>query len=60
MFKAKLLAGVLLVAVLFAQVGTVFAAPVAQETTPITGTVVGLAKETVGTPPPPRIPRSGH
>ena len=46
MFKAKLLAGVLLVAVLFAQVGTVFAAPVAQETTPITGTVVGLAKET--------------
>jgi hypothetical protein len=46
MFKARLLAGVLLVAVLFAQVGTVFAAPVAQETTPITGTVVGLAKET--------------
>lgn len=46
MFKAKLLAGILLVAVLFAQVGTVLAAPVAQDATPITGTVVGLAKET--------------
>ena len=46
MFKAKLLAGVLLIAVLFAQVGIVLAAPVAQETTPISGTVVGLAKET--------------
>jgi len=46
MFKTKSLAGILLVlAVLFAQVGTAFAAP-AQETTSITGTVVALAKET--------------
>jgi len=46
MFKAKFLAGMLLVvAVLFAQVGTAFAAP-AQEATTIAGTVVALAKET--------------
>ena len=46
MFKIRSLAGILLVlAVLFAQVGTVFAAPPAQETL-ITGTVVGLAEET--------------
>jgi hypothetical protein len=46
MFKAKFIAGILLVvAVLFAQVGTAFAAP-SQETTTITGTVVALAKET--------------
>ena len=47
MFKAKFLAGILLVvAVLFAQVGTAFAAPVVQEAPTITGTVVALAKET--------------
>jgi hypothetical protein len=47
MFKFKSLAGVLLiVTVLFAQVGTVFAAPPAQETPPITGTVTALDKET--------------
>ena len=46
MFKAKTLAGILLVlALLFAQVGTAFAAP-AQDPTTITGTVVALAKET--------------
>jgi hypothetical protein len=45
MFKTKSLVGILLVAVvLFAQVGTVFAAP-AQDTTPITGTVVALEKQ---------------
>ena len=49
MSKTKLLAGVLLVlAVLFAQVGTALAAPVAQDdTTPITGTIVGVITETV-------------
>jgi type III secretion system FlhB-like substrate exporter len=47
MFKAKSIAASLLVlAVLFAQVGTAFAAPVAQETTSITGTIVALDKET--------------
>jgi hypothetical protein len=47
MFKIRSLAGILLVvAVLFAQVGTVFAAPPAQDTTPITGTVTALDKET--------------
>ena len=46
MFKTKLLTGVLLVlAVLFAQVGTAFAAPVGQETT-ITGTIVSVIPET--------------
>ena len=47
MFKFRSLAGLLLiVTVLFAQVGTVFAAPPAQETTPITGTVTALDEET--------------
>lgn len=47
MFKTKSLAGILLVmAVLFAQVGTVFAAPSAQETTPILGTIVKITTET--------------
>jgi hypothetical protein len=42
--KIKSLAGILLVAaILFAQVGTVFAAPV--EITPITGTIVALEKQ---------------
>ena len=46
MFKAKSLAGILLViTVLFAQVGTAFAAPVVQDTTPITGTIVDLQEE---------------
>jgi len=45
--KTKLFAGVLLVlAVLFAQVGTALAAPVAQDTTNITGTIVNVATET--------------
>ncbi len=47
MSKTKLFAGVLLVlAVLFAQAGTALAAPVAQETTNITGTIVSVATET--------------
>jgi hypothetical protein len=48
MSKTKLFAGVLLVlAVLFAQVGTALAAPVAQDTTTnITGTIVSVATET--------------
>ena len=48
MTKTKLLAGVLLVlAVLFAQVGTALAAPVAQEgTTNITGTIVLVTTQT--------------
>jgi hypothetical protein len=47
MFKFRSLAGALLiVTVLFAQVGTVFAAPPAQETTPITGTVTAVDTET--------------
>lgn len=46
MFKTKSLAAILLVvAVLFAQVGIAFAAP-AQTSTPITGTVTGLSQET--------------
>lgn len=46
MFKTKSLAAILLVvAVLFAQVGTALAAP-AQTSTPITGTVTGLSQET--------------
>ena len=47
MFKIKQLIGLLLVlAVLFAQVGNVAAAPQTQETTPITGTVQSIATET--------------
>ncbi|SRR6266498_5613959 len=47
MFKAKSIAAILLVVtVLFAQVGTVFAAPAAQGTTPITGTVTKLETST--------------
>jgi len=47
MFKIKSIAGILLVmAVLFAQVGTVFAAPFTQETTPIVGTIVSIIPET--------------
>lgn len=47
MFKAKLLTGLMLVvAVLFAQVGTAFASPAAQDTTPITGTIVEVTTET--------------
>jgi hypothetical protein len=48
MSKTKLLAGVLLVlALLFAQVGTALAAPAAQESTPISGTIQSIAPETV-------------
>lgn len=47
MFKAKLFATVLLVlTVMFAQVGNVAAASQAQETTPITGTIEDIATET--------------
>lgn len=47
MFKTKTLTGIIVVlAVLFMQVGTVFAAPVAQETTPITGTIVSVEPST--------------
>ena len=47
MFKAKLLTGLVLVmAVLFAQVGTAFASPAAQDTTSITGTIVEVTTET--------------
>jgi hypothetical protein len=47
MFKTKSLAGIVLVLViLFAQVGTVFAAPAAQDTTSITGTVTKLETST--------------
>lgn len=47
MFKTKLLASILLaVAVLFAQVGIAAAAPPAQDTTPITGTIQSIATET--------------
>ena len=47
MLNAKRLAGILLVlAVLFAQVGNVAAAPQAQETTPITGTIKIITTET--------------
>src|SRR5919108_1651651 len=46
MLNAKRLAGILLVlAVLFAQVGNVAAAPQAQETTPITGTIQSIVTE---------------
>lgn len=45
--KARLLTGILLVlAVLFAQVGTAFAAPSAQDTTTLTGTVTSVVPET--------------
>ena len=48
MSKTKLFAGVLLVlAVLFSQVGTALAAPVAQDTTAITGSIVSVTSETV-------------
>ncbi len=48
MSKTKVFAGVLLVlAVLFAQVGTALAAPVAQDTTPIKGTIQSITTETV-------------
>jgi hypothetical protein len=48
MSKTKLFAGVLLVfAVLIAQVGTALAAPVAQDTTPIKGTIQSITTETV-------------
>lgn len=47
MFKTKLLASVLLVlAVLFAQVGTVLAAPPAQDATPVLGTITDIQTET--------------
>ncbi len=49
MSKTKLFAGVLLVlAVLFAQVGTALAAPVTQDTTNVTGTIVSVTTETDG------------
>ena len=47
MYKTKLLASILVaVAVLFAQVGMVAAAPTAQDTTPITGTIESITTET--------------
>lgn len=47
MSKTKLLTGILLiVAVLFAQIGTVAGAPLTQEETPITGTVQSITLET--------------
>src|SRR5215208_6510146 len=47
MSNTKFLASILLViAVLFTQVGTVAAAPQAQETTPITGTIQTVTTET--------------
>jgi hypothetical protein len=47
MYKTKLLASILVaIAVLFAQVGMVAAAPTAQETTPITGTIQSITTET--------------
>lgn len=47
MFKIKLLAGVLLIiAVVFAQVGTAFASPAAQDTAPIAGTIQSITVET--------------
>jgi hypothetical protein len=50
MFKTKSLAAILLVtAVLFAQVGTVFAAPPAQDATPVPVTVTGLSTTTDST-----------
>jgi len=47
MFKSKMFAGILLIAaILFAQVGTALAAPQAQDTTPITGTITNIVLET--------------
>ena len=47
MFKTKVLAGILLIAaVLFAQVGVAAAAPSAQDTPPIAGTISSIALET--------------
>ncbi len=47
MFKTKTLTGIFLVlAVVLMQVGTVFAAPAAQETTPITGTIISVEPST--------------
>jgi hypothetical protein len=47
MHKTRLLTGILLVlAVLFAQVGTAFAAPAGQETTTISGTIQSITTET--------------
>lgn len=47
MFHTKLLTGVLLImAVLFAQVGSAFASPAAQDTPPVTGTVQSIVVET--------------
>lgn len=47
MSKTKFLTGILLIAaVLFAQVGTVLAAPQTQDSTPITGTVQSITLET--------------
>ena len=47
MFKTKTLASILMMAIIiFAQVGTVLAAPAIQETTPITGTIQSITTET--------------
>jgi hypothetical protein len=47
MYKTKFLASILMaIAVLFAQVGMVAAAPTAQDTTPITGTIESITTET--------------
>ena len=47
MFKTKSLASsLLIIMVLFAQVGTVFAAPAAQDTTPVLGTIQSISTET--------------
>src|ERR1700752_4980871 len=47
MYKTKLLASILVaIAVLFAQVGLVAAAPATQDTTPITGTIQSITTET--------------
>ena len=47
MFKLKVLTGMLLVAViLLAQVGTVFAAPQAQDAAPLSGTITNITTET--------------
>jgi hypothetical protein len=46
MYKTKLIASILVaIAVLFAQVGIVAAAPTAQDTTPITGTIESITTE---------------
>jgi len=47
MFKTKTLASILMMAIIiFAQVGTVLAAPAIQKTTPITGTIQSITTET--------------